>query len=91
MSALPPKADIKRGGSLCPLSAISCREQMQHLLDHLVGAGEQRRRHGEAQRSGRLQIKLWSASLVEEPSIGSSRHHGSFVSDRFAGTAWHRT
>jgi hypothetical protein len=34
--------------SLSPLSAISSREQMQQvarLLDHLVGAGEQRWRH----------------------------------------------
>jgi transposase len=29
MSALPPKADIKRGGSLCPLSARSGCEQPQ--------------------------------------------------------------
>jgi hypothetical protein len=60
MSALPPKADIRQHGPLC---ANSGREQMQQttcakcaLFDHLVGAGEQRVRDGEAERFCCLEI-----------------------------------
>jgi hypothetical protein len=46
-----PKADKSADISLSPLSANSRREQVQQipqLLDHLVGAGEQRRSSFEA-------------------------------------------
>src|SRR5215469_7261158 len=46
MSASPLKVDMRTLASLCPLSANSCREQMQQrtsLFDHFVGAGEHRR------------------------------------------------
>jgi hypothetical protein len=41
LSALPPKADIRANGWACPLSANSCREQMQQiasLFDNLIGS-----------------------------------------------------
>jgi hypothetical protein len=42
------------------LCANSCREQMQQrkpdLLDDLVGAGEQRVRHGQTERLGGLEV-----------------------------------
>src|SRR6516164_10074191 len=40
-------------------SAITCREQSQQtasLFDHLVGGGEHRRRHREAERSSSLMV-----------------------------------
>src|SRR5262249_49618138 len=54
MSALPPKADIRWQASACPLCAISGLMQCSktNLFDHLVGAGEQLRRHREAERAG---------------------------------------
>src|SRR5262245_27968958 len=49
LSALPPKADTSRTSRVCPLCANSNRTQRskKSLLNHhhLVGAGEQRRRH----------------------------------------------
>jgi hypothetical protein len=33
------------------------RAQKQHLLDHRIGAREQRRRHGEAEFRGSLEIE----------------------------------
>ena len=37
------------------MSAL-CQKRTSALFDHLVGAGEQRRRHGEAERLGGLEI-----------------------------------
>ena len=53
------KADKRVGVPLSPLCAKTGREHMQQtalLFDHLVGAGEQRRRHGEAERLGGLEV-----------------------------------
>src|SRR5262245_60383077 len=58
MSALPPKADIcsalvhVRYGP----KADSCTAAKELLFDHLVRAGEQRWRHGEAKGFGGFQI-----------------------------------
>ena len=54
MSALPPIADIRRTRLRCPLSAKS--RHRSSLFDHLVGAGEQRWRHGEAEHLGGLEV-----------------------------------
>jgi hypothetical protein len=53
------KADKRVGVPLSPLCAKTGREHMQQtalLFDHLVGAGEQRRRHGEAERLRSLEV-----------------------------------
>jgi hypothetical protein len=52
-----PNADILSRTSVA-LSAISCREQMQHgmLFDHLVGAGEQRWWDFDAEGLGGFEI-----------------------------------
>jgi hypothetical protein len=62
MSALPPKADIAerdRNVRFVPKADIlHCRKNavIRDLLDYLVGAGEQRVRHIEAERLGCLKI-----------------------------------
>jgi hypothetical protein len=60
---LSPAADIRHKGGR-QLCAISRREQVQQLsvqkiwlLDHLVGTGEERWRHVEAQRLGGRHIE----------------------------------
>ena len=40
----------------CTEPAVSSRSKWQSLFDHLVGAGEQRRRHVEAERLGGLEV-----------------------------------
>jgi hypothetical protein len=40
----------------CAKAAVSNRSKVAPLLDHLVGAGEQRRRHLNAERLSRLQV-----------------------------------
>jgi hypothetical protein len=58
-SALPLKADVRELASLCPLRAITGREQSQQgspLFDHLVGKGEELCRHIEPERFGCLEI-----------------------------------
>ena len=59
MSALPPKADI--GGvstdvRFVPKADILRCGKKTSLFDHLVGASEERRRHGEAERLGGPEI-----------------------------------
>src|SRR6516225_4337389 len=57
MSALPPKADIAERLA-CPLCAKSghMHRSKYPLFDHLVGAGEQRLRHREAERLCGLEV-----------------------------------
>ena len=62
-SAVPRTADIGECGwhvAVVPLAAVSrcsnMRVQKPGLLDHLICAGEQRRRHFEAERLGGLEI-----------------------------------
>src|SRR6516165_1235682 len=54
MSALPPKADIgTRSRNVCFVPKADIRF---HLVDYIVGAGEQCRRHNETQGLSRLEI-----------------------------------
>ena len=58
-TAVPQKADIARRGwhgRKVPKAAVSRRSNRLQLFDHLVSAGDQDRRHVEAQRLGRLEI-----------------------------------
>jgi hypothetical protein len=58
MSALPPKADIaQHGGNVRFVpKADSALRQNNVLFDHLVGAGEQRGRDGQAERLRGLEV-----------------------------------
>ena len=58
MSALAPLATELMRRCYAPLCAMSGHMQCSksRLLDHLVGTGEQRRRHVEAERSGGLEV-----------------------------------
>jgi hypothetical protein len=59
LSALPPilavKADI-RDRQVRATSGLMHRNKTQTLFDHLIGAAEQRRWHGEAERLSGRQI-----------------------------------
>ena len=81
MSASPPKADKEQASWVCPLCANSDRTQRskKSLLNHLVGAREQRRRYVEAKRlcgcglypAGPAAILHWPdpIMIVAEPSL----------------------
>jgi hypothetical protein len=59
MSALPPKADMcgaTRDVCFGPI-ADSRSAAKRSLFDHLIGACEQRRRHGDAECPGCFEIK----------------------------------
>src|SRR6478752_80517 len=51
MSALPPESGHVQCKSQCPLranSGLMHRSKKRSLFDHLIGAGDERRRDGEA-------------------------------------------
>jgi len=58
MSALPPKSDITQRDKNVRFvpKADSCTAAIQTLLDHLIGTGEERLGHVEAERFGGLQV-----------------------------------
>src|SRR5262249_58279370 len=75
MSALLPKADKRTLASICPVSAISGREQPQQelaLFDHFVGELLQLQRHFQAERLGSLEVddELEFARLHDRQSGG---------------------
>src|SRR5215471_3528575 len=53
MSALPPKAT---SNATYGMSALGQKRTWRTLLNHFVGAGEQRWRHGKTERLGGLEI-----------------------------------
>ena len=59
MSALAPKADMCSAlAHVCfGPKADSCSAAKRSLFDHLIGASEQRRRHGDAECPGCFEIK----------------------------------
>src|SRR5262245_50004859 len=91
MSALPPiataKADSrKRSCRLCPrkrtcavhqlMSALGQKRTCIALFDHLVGACKHRRRHGEVERLGSLEVDNQLVLGTDIPRIDStSRSH----------------
>jgi hypothetical protein len=58
-TALPPKAEVHRRPcyvAKVPISDLSKCSKLSKLLDHLVGAGEQGRRHVETERFRGLEV-----------------------------------
>jgi hypothetical protein len=53
MPALPPKQTYSPRK---PMSALCQKRTSSHSLDHLVGADEQRRRHGQAKRLSGFEV-----------------------------------
>jgi hypothetical protein len=80
ISALPARADVGADIIEPPVSAKSGREQAQQrravarLFDHLVGAGEQRRRHLDAERlrGGQIDNQLELGRLLDR-KVGGLR------------------
>ena len=59
MSALPPKPELRdapRPFRDLPIAELIHRSKQQPLLDHLVGAGDQDRRHVNSDGLGGLEV-----------------------------------
>jgi hypothetical protein len=68
---VPKGADIIgafRHFRVVPKAAVSNRSKADNLFDHLVGAGEQRRRHVEAERLGGLEVDHQLAYIKDNRS-----------------------